>query len=278
MLFQESEIKEREASFYKDIIRLYLKYGSVDQVFSATHYDLPISYPGMHHLIKRWGIVKSVGPNSKLSEALAFLTLLTESRMPLETLYKRLPSSFKTSLSTMHRIAHNVKEGVVRRYGTALVVTSTFNEGEVLIGEDLSHKATTLPMTYSSSKEETETSILRVLQQEVFLELAVEKIDLSNLVPKNPTPFMNLIIADIQVSVYRIEIDPQFLEKNQFSSYKVQNLRFLPIQELLHSTSDIHIRPGVIDIINGYQKHLNGELENVNQISNLNLALAQQHA
>ena len=68
MLFQESEIREREDSFYKNIIRLYLTYGSVDEVFKKTRYDLPISYPGMHHLIRRWGIVKSVGPNSKLSE------------------------------------------------------------------------------------------------------------------------------------------------------------------------------------------------------------------
>lgn len=277
MLFCESEIKQREDNFYKDIIKLYLKYGSVDKVFSATHYDLPISYPGMHHLIKRWGIVKSVGPNSKLSEALTFLTLLTESKMPLEALYKKLPPSFKTSLSTMHRIAHNVKEGVVRRHGTALVVTSKLNEEHVLVGEDLGHRAITLPMTYSSTKEETETSILRVLQQEVFSELAVEKVDLAKLIPQNLTSFMNLVIADIQVSVYKIELDLQFLEKNKFSSYKVQDLRFLPVHNILHTIYDIPIRPGVVDIVNGYQRHSNGELVNINQISNLNLALARQY-
>ena len=277
MLFKESEIKEREANFYKDIIRLYLKHGSVDQVFSATHYDLPISYPGMHHLIKRWGIVKSVGPNSKLSEALTFLTLLTESKMPLEALYRKLPPSFKTSLSTMHRIAHNVKEGVVRRYGTALMITSKLDEESVLVGEDLGHRAITLPMTYSSPKEETKTSILRVLQQEVFSELAVEKADLAKLISQNPTPFMNLVIADIQVSVYSIKLDHSFLEKNKFSSYKVQNFKFVSPDYLLQDANCQHVRPGVVDIVNGYKEYLSGDLVNVNQISNLNLALVGQY-
>lgn len=269
MIFQESEIKEREANFYKDIIRLYLKFGSVDEVFKQTHYDLPISYPGMHHLIKRWGIVKSVGPNSKLSEALTFLTLLTESKLPLEAIYKKLPPSFKTSLSTMHRIAHNTKEGVVRRHGTALVVTNG-NSEQVLVGQDLSHKKITLPMTYSTPKEDTQTSILRVLQQEVFSELAVGKFDLTNLIPVDPTPFMNLTIADIKVAVYSIELDQQFLNCYPFSSYKVEAHRFEPVSNVINQTG---VRAGVKDIISGYQKYLSGNLINTDLISNLNLAL-----
>lgn len=273
MIFQESEIKEREANFYKDIIRLYLKFGSVDEVFKQTHYDLPISYPGMHHLIKRWGIVKSVGPNSKLSEALTFLTLLTESKLPLEAIYKKLPPSFKTSLSTMHRIAHNAKEGVVRRHGTALVVTPKENNQSVLVGQDLSHKKLTLPMTYSTPKEERQTSILRVMQQEVFSELAVRKFDLKSIIPNNPNPFMNLTIADIKVSVYSIELDQQFLNTHQFSSLKVENHKFEPVSSIRYQVSGI--RPGVVDIVNGYKEYLNGSLMNLNQISNLNLALLQ---
>lgn len=271
MIFQETEIREREDNFYKNIIRLYLKFGSVDEIFRRTNYDLPMSYPGMHHLIRRWGIVKSVGPNSKLSEALTFLTLLTESRLPLKSLYKKLPPSFKTSLSTMHRIAHNVKEGIVRRYGTALVVTNTKNPEQILVGQDLVHKKHTLPMTYSSPKEERETSILRVLQQEVFSELAVEKFDLKSLISGEPKPFMNLVIADIQVSAYSIQINQKFLENNQFSSYKVESHRFLSVSDIKLLTTGV--RPGVKEIINGYQEYQNGELVNLNRISNLNLAL-----
>lgn len=271
MLFQESEIKEREDNFYKDIIRLYLKHGSVDEVFKATNYDLPISYPGMHHLINRWGIVKSVGPNSKLSEALTFLTLLTENKVPLETLYKKMPPSFQTSLSTMHRIAHNAKEGIVRRFGTALIVTSDQNEDQILTGYDISHNALTLPMTYSSPKEETKTSILRVLQQEVFSELAVEKHNLERLIDSNPAPFMNLTIADIKVAVHSVKVDTDFLSLNKFSSYKVENLNFSPVSGILNS--DSKVRPGVKNIIEGYQKYLETGVYIPNQISNLNLAL-----
>lgn len=272
MLFSETEIREREANFYKDIIRLYLKHGSVDKVFEATHYDLPISYPGMHHLIKRWGIVKSVGPNSKLSEALTFLTLMTENKIPLEALYKKMPPSFKTSLSTMHRIAHNVKEGVLRRYGTALVVSPERQNRMVLTGHDVSHKALTLPMTYSSPKEEVETSILRVLQQEVFSELAVNKFDFSQVIPRNPTPFMHLAIADIDVAVYSVEFDFDFLKNYQFSSPKVQNHKFVPIFDLMNIEKGL-VRPGVKNIIEGYGTFLETGEFLPNQISNLNLAL-----
>lgn len=272
MIFCESEIKEREANFYKDIIRLYLKYGSVDEVFKATHYDLPISYPGMHHLIKRWGIVKSVGPNSKLSEALTFLTLLTESKLPLEAIYKKLPPSFKTSLSTMHRIAHNAKEGIVRRYGTALVVSSKENNQSILVGQDLLHKKITLPMTYSTPKEEAHTSILRVMQQEVFSELAVEKFDFEKILPNDPKPFMNLTIADIKVSVYSIELDGDFLNSHQFSSQKVSDLHFKLASNIYHLDSSF-VRPGVKNIIEGYQKHLETGVFIPDKISNLNLAL-----
>lgn len=275
MLFQESEIKEREDNFYKDIIRLYLKYGSVDEVFKKTNYDLPISYPGMHHLINRWGIVKSVGPNSKLSEALTFLTLLTENKVPLEALYKKMPPSFKTSLSTMHRIAHNAKEGVVRRFGTALIVTSDQNSEQILTGHDLAHHAVTLPMTYSTPKEEIGTSILRVLQQEVFSELAVEKHNLERLIDRDPTPFMHLTIADIKVAVYNVRIDQNFIDTYGFSSYKVEEHKFLPVTNMLNTTYDIPLRPGVKNIIEGYQRYLETGEFLPNQISNLNLALLQ---
>lgn len=274
MLFQESEIKEREENFYKNIIRLYLKYGSVDEVFKETNYDLPISYPGMHHLISRWGIVKSVGPNSKLSEALTFLTLLTENKIPLEALYKRMPPSFQTSLSTMHRIAHNAKEGVVRRHGTAVVITSAEDGSSVLVGHDVSHKKLTLPMTYSTPKEERRTSILRVLQQEVFSELAVEKYNLERLIPSDPLPFMNLTIADIKVGVYKLGVDPYFLSTHSFSSQKVNNHKFVPTQTVLEINKN-EVRPGVKNIIEGYKKHLETGVCIPNQISNLNLALLQ---
>jgi hypothetical protein len=280
MMFQETEIRERENDFYKNIIRLYLKYGSVDEVFRVTNYDLPISYPGMQHLIKRWGIIKSAGPNSKLSETLTFLTLLSDNQIPMERLFKKLPPSFKTSLSTMHRILHNVKTGVTRRFGTALVITPKNQKNSILMGEDITPPkielgkptgSKTLPMTYSSGSEDPKISILRVLQQEVYSELAVNKNIPVEIIPEDPKPFMHLSIADIKVSVYHLEISDNFLNSNDFSSFKVKDHSFISAKEVLLSREIVRI--GVKEIITKYNEYIKDEDKIYEQISELNLAL-----
>lgn len=272
MLFQESNIREREENFYKNIIRLYLKYGSVDEVFRRTNYSLPISYPGMHRLIKRWGIVKSAGPNSKLSEALTVLTLLSDNQIPLERLYKKLPPSFKTSLSTLHRIMHNVKEGVIRRYGTALVITTDEDNSKILMGSDMDHgKNITLPMTYSVYQEKPSLSIKRVLQQEVFADLAIQKQFPDKVIPSNPRPFMFLNIADIKVAVYIVQLNKGYFAKSMFSSYKISDHKLITLGEILNAKKGI--RAGVQEIIRGYKKYSQNEAELISEISDVNLAL-----
>lgn len=251
-----------------------MKYGSVDEVIRRTNYSLPMSYPGMHHLIKRWGIIKSAGPNSKLSEALTVLTQLSDSKIPLERLYKNLPPSFKTSLSTMHRILHNVKEGVIRRYGTALVVTREGEENNVLTGIDKDHnKNLTLPMTYSIYKENPKASILRVLQQEVFTELAVEKKFPFKVIPKNPKPFMFLNIADIKVAVYLIKLNKDIIENYQFTSQKIYNHAFISCREI--KSLNYGVRAGVENIVSGYERYLKNQSSVVLETSDINLALLQ---
>ena len=137
MVFHETRIGEQEREFIVGLITDYLRYGSVDKVFKVHNYNLPISYPSFQRLIDRWGIVKAAGPNSVLSEALGFLVLLSDRKLPVETLYRRLPPSFRTSLGTVHRILHNIKEGAIRRVGTALVVVSAESPNMILIGEDI---------------------------------------------------------------------------------------------------------------------------------------------
>ncbi len=248
MLFSESQIREREDNFYKELIKLYLKYGSVDTIFKVKKYNLPISYPSLHRLIKRWGIVKSVGPNSKLSETLTILNLMTK-HQSIDRLYKSLPLSFQTSLTSLHRIAHNIKEGLITRYGTALVITLN-NKNKILVGYDNKNKALTIPMTYSSPKESPKESILRVLQQEVYTDLAVEKKLPKKIIPKKPKPFMHLLIGNIKVSVYQIELAKKYLENFKFSSYKVTNHKFMNIDEI--TNLKISVRLGVKEIIKYY--------------------------
>lgn len=264
--------KEKIEQFNQFIVAEYLKYGSVDGVFQQNNYDLPISYPGVHRLIKKWGIIKSAGPNSILSEGITFLTLLSQDKVPLESLYKRLPPSFKTSMGTMHRLLHNIKEGVTRRVGTALVITPNNDPERVLVGEDISTPrlelgkpfgSVTLPMGYSKTDEDPGDSILRVLQQEVFTQMVIDRNLPLNLIPANSRPFMYVDVADIRVSVYQIELLQQLTNNNCFSSYKVRKHNFISVLELAGDNRTGNFRSGIKEIGLGYRKYLEKSAEGV---------------
>ena len=255
----------KEDHFNRFVVGEYLKYGSVDEVFRQNKYELPISYPGVHRLIKKWGIIKSAGPNSILSEGITFLTLLSRDRVSLESLYKRLPPSFKTSMGTMHRLLHNIKEGVIRRVGTALVITPDNYPDEVLVGEDISTPrlelgkpfgSITLPMGYSKADEDSRDSILRVLQQEVFTQMAIDRNLPLNLIPANHKPFMYVDVADIRVSVYHIKLSQQLTSNNCFSSYKIRKHNFIPVSELIGANRIANLRSGIKEIGLGYLEYL----------------------
>lgn len=257
--------KEKITQFNQFIVAQYLKYGSVDEVFRQNNYDLPISYPEVHRLVKRWGIVKSAGPNSILSEAITFLTLLSRDRIPLESLYKCLPPSFKTSMGTMHRLLHNIKEGVVRRVGTALVITPFDNPGMVLVGNDVSTPrlelgkpfgAVTLPMGYSKENEDSKDSILRVLQGEVFTKMAIERTLPSEIIPSALQPFFFIDLADIRIAVYHLVLPESLSKIENFASFKVQNHRYLPTVELATGQKEYNFRAGISEIGLGYQRYL----------------------
>ena len=270
------EAKERE--FCEFIVAEYLKYGSVDEVFRRNNYYLPISFMGVHRLLDKWGIVKAAGPNSKLSEALTFLVLLNDERVPLERLYRSLPPSFKTSMATMHRILHHIKEDVVRRVGTALVISGKEDRNQILIGEDVSTPridlgkpfgSISLPMTYSKVSEEPQESILRVLQQEVFSVNAIKRDISSEAVPESPKPFMFLDIADVRVAVYHIPLEKSMI----FSSFKLVDHRYMPASEIVHGAHNF--RAGVREIALGYSRYLKGEERPLLAKSLINLALSK---
>lgn len=262
MTEQELTPQEKEQQYLKGIIRDYLRYGSVDRIFSSRGYDLALSYPAVHRLIRNWGIVKSAGPNSKLSEAIAFLVSLSRERIPLETLYRNLPATFKVSMGTLHRILHNIKEGVIRRYGTALVVTKKSQPNMVLIAEDVSpprlevgktYGSLSLPMGFSKKDEESEDSVLRVLQQEVFTEYAVERA-MPDVVPQVTSPFMFLDIADVRVGVLHLALPDELAEERGFSSFKLRNYRYLHASQISQSPPELNFRAGIREIAEGYKK------------------------
>lgn len=293
MLEKESSFEEKERVFNKFIVSEYLKYGSVDEVFKANDFSLPISYAGVHRLLDKWGIVKAAGPNTMLSESIGFLVRLVETKIPLESLYRRMPPSFTPSMTTLHRIYRNVKKDVkkeiekrdMRRAGTALIITGT-SRRQILVGQDVStprldlgksYGAVSLPMGFSKRTEAREDSVVRVLQQEVFTRQTVEQtMNFAKLVD-NLSPFGFIDIADVRVSVYHLELPEQVVENEEFTSFKLKNFRFVNVDEILNA--GLNLRQGVKEMVRGYLKHLeaNGEEESFNPIyitSNLNQKLA----
>ena len=258
-----SSAEKREAEFNRFIVTEYLRYGSVEEVFRRNDYNLPISYPGVQRLLDKWGIVKAAGPNTRLSEALAFLSQLSSEKIPLETLYRNMPPSFKTSMGTLHRILTHIRKGTIRRVGTALMLSPRANPNMVLVGNDVSvprlevgksFGSISLPMGYSRRTEGREASVLRVLQQEVFTNRAIERtLPIDELVGSF-SPFMYVDIADVRVAVYNFLLPDWLSDTGSYSSFKIRDLRFLHVSEIC--SAEGNFRTGMAEMGRGYDRLL----------------------
>jgi|CXWL01.1.fsa_nt_gi hypothetical protein len=253
------KLSAKEIEFYKPLVAAYLRYGSVDKVFASLSQDTGVSYPHFHRILKQWGIVKSAGPQSHFAEAVYFLSAMVKEKLPLEAVYKKMPPSLKISAVTLHRILSYIKRGLVRRYGTALIISTAADPDRILIGQDIStprpelgkvYGSFSLPMTYSKSDESAETAITRVLQQEVFAIKALELSFPNKIIPPDPKPCLYIDIADIRVACFRIVIPESLV--HSLSSFKLANLTFKLISEVAHQTKlDSHYRACIPEIAAG---------------------------
>jgi len=262
--------RNNEAEFNKFLVREYLKLGSVDEVFRYHRYNIPISYAQYQRILDKWEIIKAAAPNSKLSEVLNFLSRMVHEEIPLEALYKKMPPSFITSAVTLYRILSYIKEGITRRLGTGLIITPFNNQKMVLTGRDVStprfyygkpFASISIPMGFSKINEKREDGILRILQQEVFSELAVERNLPLSLIPERPKPFMYLDIADVRVEVFQIKLPQKLSKLENFQSYKLQDYRFLNLEN--GNLAESNFRAGVREAIMGYSKYLELKSKNV---------------
>lgn len=252
-----------QKEFNKYLVREYFMCGSVDEVLRKHSYGLPISYANYQRILDKWEIVKAAGPNSKISEVLDFLTKLVEKNVPFEYLYKRMPPSFKTSAATIYRILGYVKEGVTRRIATGLIITPYSSRKKILVGEDVSKPrvelgkpfgSISIPMGFSRKVDPREEAILRVLQQEVFTESAIEG-GVPDIIPARPKPFMFLDIADVRVEIFHINLPKKFSSLEKFSSYKLTGYRYLDIEDAKKIEKERQkFRVGVYEAINGFRK------------------------
>lgn len=265
--------REKEQKFYTWLVAEYLKYGSVDEVYRIHKYNLPISYPSYQRLISEWGIIKAAGPNSRLSETIAFLAQLAEEKVPLEAMYKRMPPSFRTSLATMHRIYQYVKEGATRRVGAVLVITPHDNSRKVLVGNDVStprielgkpYSSVSFPIGFSRKRDAKKKAILRILQQEVFTRQTVARSFPQDVIPENPEPFLYIDVADIKVSVYHLALPRKLSGIENFSSFKLENHRFIDVSDIISaSPKERNLRAGMAEIAMFHQRHLLELTENL---------------
>ena len=246
--------KETPSEFEKLLITEYFKCGSIDKVFKRFSYDLPISFAGYDRVLNKYSVVKSAGPNSKLSESLYVLSLLANYKIPLEKVYHLYaPKSFKVSTNTLHRILHYTRMGLTRRQGAALIISPQNNPDKILLGNDLSLDGhllgkkgdMSLPMGHSKTNESIKDTVTRILQNEVFTNNVIENKFPWNIIPEHIKPVMIINLADIQVSVYRL-----FLPKkiNLFSSYKLSDIKYYDVNNL----PNVDFRPGILEALKHY--------------------------
>lgn len=258
--------EDQERKFNENLVEHYLKYGSVDEVLRKNRFSIPISYAGFQRVLDKWGVIKAAGPNGKLSEIVDFMAHLAKDNIAIEDLYKKMPPSFRTSAATLYRVLGYIKEGLTRRIGTALVLTPYDSRERILIGKDIStprielgkpYGSLSLPMGYSSKADSRHDKILRVLQQEVFVNEAIKNALPLEIVPDDPTPFMYLDIADVRVAIFTIQLPKKFSSRNVFSSFKLKDFMFMSVDEMIHSKSENnYFRVGVREAVIGYKKYL----------------------
>lgn len=247
--------KTKQQDFEQFLVKEYFKLGSINKVFQEHKYNLPISFAGYDRILSKYKVVKSAGPNSKLSESLYILSLLANYKIPLEKIYHHFaPKTIQVSTNTLHRILHYVRLRLTRRRGIALIISPKNQPQKVLFGKDLSLANSSLgnkgdlslPMGHSKTGEPINDSIARILQNEVFTKNTISKCFPWEIIPKHIKPIMYINIADILVSVYKLELPKNH---NHFSSFKLSNIKYLNINHLPQKS----YRPGIKDILHNYQ-------------------------
>lgn len=258
-------------TFEKQLISDYLRYESIESVFKKYKYNLPISFAGYARLLNKNNIVTTAGPNSHLSESLYFFSILKEYSGSVSKLHQKLGVSISTQ--TLHRILHNIRFGVTRRYGTALIIEDEQNRGNFLLGQDNSLQGKlgkkgdwSLPMSHSREQDSHYASILRVLQREVFTKQTIDNNFPYEILKQNLSPVFSINITDIKVRVYYLKIDSS---KYNFSSFKLDQHQFFSINGL----NNLPTRPGLNEIVQNFN-HLNCA---ENLISNLNSAILETY-
>ena len=153
-----------------------------------------------------------------------------------------------------------------------MIITPFNSQKMVLTGRDVStprsyygkpFSSISIPMGFSKINEKREDGILRILQQEVFTELAIDRNLPLSLIPTRPKPFMYLDIADVRVEVFQIKLPQKLSKLDNFQSYKLQDYEFLDLEKFGLVKDKKEFRAGVYEALTGYEKYLELKRKNV---------------
>jgi hypothetical protein len=284
--------QERTYQDYSDewLIDRYFRFGSVEDALYRGSSSIPFSFADYHRKLEKFGIVKSAGRHTSLSEALHFFRIKQmEPGAPLESIYKTMPPSFQTSIATLHRIYNRVLEtkqkAVATRYATALTLSKAQNANEVLIGTELFSETkygkiagqATIPMTFSRNSDTPFQRIIRVLQQEVLTEEAIHKkfVDkeyVNHLLQNVRGPFLKYRLLDVEISCYALTLPTDI---HHFSSFKLTNHQFVH-QSDVSNESTLRYRIGIPEIVR--QSFVPKQLTDTDEVinSDFNIALSTE--
>ena len=259
-----SSFPQKEPYFSQFLVREYFRFGSVDRVLRHYRFALPVSSATYQRVLDKYGVVKTAGPNSRISETILFFEHLVKDTADIESIYKKMPLSFQTSLKTIYRIYSYMKQGLTRRVGVALVISPFNDPNKILLAKDISvpslklgkkYGSLSLPMGYSRKRDNRKTGVIRVLQHEVFTELVVKGCFPFEMVPLLPEPFMYLDVADVRVAVYNLSLTKDLSSLSHFSSFKLKDYKFYNAYDIVRG--DLSLRLGVKEAVFGYLKYLN---------------------
>lgn len=284
----------QEYEKYSDewLLDLYFRYGSVEEVIRSHPEHLAVSVATFHRKVASRGLVKSAGHRVSFPEVLHFFREKTmKPNTPLERVYREMPPSFRTSMVSLHRIYNAVEKEIVRRNGTALIISHPEDPTSILVGnESMSNSRygktkgdVSFPMGFSKRDEDGADSILRILQNEFSNKLAIsgELVLGSGLVNKfiddNNSPFMYLDIVDVRVKAFHLVCPKKLVDLELADSYRLNGLRFENIYDLQELGN---LRLGISEIVKEYENALYGN-EHIEEpkvvISELNQALLFAH-
>lgn len=297
MVYREN-IRSREELGYKKysedwLIANYLKYGSVDAVFSRCQERPPYSPAEFHRIIRRRGIVKGDGRGNKsFAQALyVFMNRALSPHLSLEKIYRTLPPSMRdATMTTMYRIYDSILKGETRRLAVGVVLTSEDDDNKILLADELETKLSsgkrrgdsTIPFGFASRKLTFPQSVLRILQREFSTQMAISG-DLAldgalanEILPSNLQPFLEMHILDIKFLVCHVRLPFQFCGLSACSSYTVANHRFERLSDSLNGR--VNLRTGIGEVLEYYRTYL-GNTANIPlfQTSQINLAILQNY-